>query len=464
MGISFLYSDKRSMRFINTTGNSVNLADIDRIIPYLGQQEQELDTDLVKRSQIFQTMVLGSQPRFHITHANEERIEQNLYRLQHKRGNIPDSKNVPKVIFRGHVAGNTGYSKANRNIFLAMARQGLNMCLLPEQGNGEGQEKTLLDRFVTIPDPDSILVHSCIPTFGQRTDARYSILYTTVESASVPSQFIEACHRFDEIWTTSEFCRDVLVNAGLERHIEIVPNSVDSRFYNEKVKPHTFKPPLKDFKFVAVASWNYRKGWDALLKAYLRTFTGDDPVSLLIVTAYQADGEGHRRYKVEKAIQDARAEFANPAHIARCGFSIPENEMPRVYRACDAFVLPSRGEGFGLPYMEASLCGLPVIATNHSGHTMFLNKENAYLVDIDRLAVVGDGKTRVHYWDGQLFPELSDDSVINDIGRLMRYVYENKEIAVQKNRILQEEILAQYSCDIAGAIARNRLEEIWKQL
>jgi glycosyltransferase involved in cell wall biosynthesis len=32
---------------------------------------------------------------------------------------------------------------------------------------------------------------------------------------------------------------------------------------------------------------------------------------------------------------------------------VPEQDMPRLYAAVDAFVLPTRGEGFGMPIMEA---------------------------------------------------------------------------------------------------------------
>lgn len=38
--------------------------------------------------------------------------------------------------------------------------------------------------------------------------------------------------------------------------------------------------------------------------------------------------------------------------------------MPSLYKAADAFVLPSRGEGWGIPYMEAMAMGLPTIGTN----------------------------------------------------------------------------------------------------
>ena len=44
-------------------------------------------------------------------------------------------------------------------------------------------------------------------------------------------------------------------------------------------------------------------------------------------------------------------------------------DLPKLYKAADAFVLPSRGEGWGRPHVEAMAMGLPVIATNWSGST-----------------------------------------------------------------------------------------------
>ena len=42
-------------------------------------------------------------------------------------------------------------------------------------------------------------------------------------------------------------------------------------------------------------------------------------------------------------------------------------DLPRLYKAVDAFVLPSRGEGWGRPHVEAMATGLPIVATNWSG-------------------------------------------------------------------------------------------------
>jgi glycosyltransferase involved in cell wall biosynthesis len=46
---------------------------------------------------------------------------------------------------------------------------------------------------------------------------------------------------------------------------------------------------------------------------------------------------------------------------------IPEDEKPDHYRLADAFVMPGRGEGFGIVYLEAMACGIPVVASKTDG-------------------------------------------------------------------------------------------------
>jgi glycosyltransferase involved in cell wall biosynthesis len=45
---------------------------------------------------------------------------------------------------------------------------------------------------------------------------------------------------------------------------------------------------------------------------------------------------------------------------------VPQNELPRWYRAAELFVYPSLYEGFGLPPLEAMACGTPVVTSNAS--------------------------------------------------------------------------------------------------
>jgi glycosyltransferase involved in cell wall biosynthesis len=52
-----------------------------------------------------------------------------------------------------------------------------------------------------------------------------------------------------------------------------------------------------------------------------------------------------------------------------------EKEVAGLYKSdkLTALISATRGEGFGLPLLEAAACGLPVIATNWSGHKDFLD-------------------------------------------------------------------------------------------
>merc|ERR1712061_937271 len=56
-------------------------------------------------------------------------------------------------------------------------------------------------------------------------------------------------------------------------------------------------------------------------------------------------------------------------------------QLPSLYHAADAFVLPSHGEGWGLPTMEAMASGLPTIATGWGGQTEYMHSGNSFLLD-----------------------------------------------------------------------------------
>jgi glycosyltransferase involved in cell wall biosynthesis len=45
---------------------------------------------------------------------------------------------------------------------------------------------------------------------------------------------------------------------------------------------------------------------------------------------------------------------------------VDHEELPRLYRGADAFVFPSRFEGFGIPVVEAMACGVPCVVSSHA--------------------------------------------------------------------------------------------------
>ena len=117
-----------------------------------------------------------------------------------------------------------------------------------------------------------------------------------------------------------------------------------------------------------------------------------------------------------------------------------------------------------MTFCESSLCDVPVIATNHSGHTMFLNKENSYLLDVDAITPMQPGRMHVHYWDDQLFPQLTSPKVIDEAKALMREVFENNKIAKEKNKKLKSFITDNYDINIVSKIVKERLDVIWRKI
>jgi glycosyltransferase involved in cell wall biosynthesis len=69
--------------------------------------------------------------------------------------------------------------------------------------------------------------------------------------------------------------------------------------------------------------------------------------------------------------------LVNPA--LRIGSGVSEHTLNSVYNSFDIFTLPTRGEGFGLPVLEAMSCGVPIVVTDYSAHPEWC-KEGGILV------------------------------------------------------------------------------------
>lgn len=170
-----------------------------------------------------------------------------------------------------------------------------------------------------------------------------------------------------------------------------------------------------------------------MVRAYLREFRADDPVSLVILTqnyhAQSADPPWRQMEVLVKAEleQSGRDESDLPRiHVSDrylpavrpfthlilkvslrviplTSLSPPppspsshvalQSDLPSLYRSASAFVLPSHGEGWGRPHVEAMSMGLPLIATNWSGPTAFMTEMNSYPLAIEpELVPVGSGE------------------------------------------------------------------------
>jgi glycosyltransferase involved in cell wall biosynthesis len=126
---------------------------------------------------------------------------------------------------------------------------------------------------------------------------------------------------------------------------------------------------------------------------------------------------------------------------------VPQALLPGVYAACDAFVLASRGEGWGRPHSEAMAMGLPVLATNWSGSTEFMHDANSYPLRVAALAPIPDGA-----FAGHLQAEV-------DVGALratMRAVVREQAAAAGRGALARQEMRTRWS----PAAMAARLEQL----
>ncbi len=71
---------------------------------------------------------------------------------------------------------------------------------------------------------------------------------------------------------------------------------------------------------------------------------------------------------------------------------VAEEEKVDHYRLADAYVMPSRGEGFGIVLLEAMSCGIPVLASKLDGsREALLDGKMGTLVDPTDMIEVIDG-------------------------------------------------------------------------
>ncbi len=86
---------------------------------------------------------------------------------------------------------------------------------------------------------------------------------------------------------------------------------------------------------------------------------------------------------------------------------IAHDQLPSAYSHCTIFAMPSRGEGFGLVFIEAMACGKPAIGGNHGGTPDVIDDGvNGYLIRYGDVGQLVDRLTRL----------LSDDSLRQSMG------------------------------------------------
>lgn len=342
----------------------------------------------------------------------------------------------------------------NRELCLQLMDRGHEISILPFEPDQFGPEKD--PRFARIADrvhkplsrePDLHVRHQWPPNFTTPPEGRW-VMIQPWEYGRLPEEWIEPMSNLvDEIWVPSRHVLKTYLASGIPAdRVHVIPNGVNTRLFHPQARPVSLSTGKK-YKFLFLGGTIWRKGIDLLLQAYGAAFRREDDVVLVIKdmgqnSFYRGQGAG----KLIAELQET-PKFPEILYLTQ---NLDEREMPGLITACDCLVHPYRGEGFGLPVIEAMACGLPVIVTEGGATDDFCTPETAYFIPSRPKGYLPNDMRLV---GGVLWVVEPD---VNALVNQLRHVHEHPEEARRKGLRALEKVRSHYTWDkVAEQVAKR---------
>jgi glycosyltransferase involved in cell wall biosynthesis len=234
-----------------------------------------------------------------------------------------------------------------------------------------------------LPHPADVEVHhEWPPDFRVPPSGRLATIVPW-EFGAIPHRWLPEIRRnVDELWVPSEFVRQMYVSSGIDPdQVHVIPNGVDLETFRPAERAASSQP----LRFLYVGGIAHRKGVDILLGAWDQAFAGRDDV-VLVVKAAMAGGA----YGGPNEVLRQRAAEPRTPRIELVEDDLDTAALAELYRSCDVFVLPYRGEGFAMPVLEAMASALPVITTAGGPTDEFCPEDAGWRIRSDRMPVPVD--------------------------------------------------------------------------
>lgn len=257
------------------------------------------------------------------------------------------------------------------------------------------------------------------PEILQVLKAPIKILFTMFESTKIPENWRGFLEMADLIIVPSKFCQRTIKEMGFDS--KVIPLAVNTKGYRYIRKD----PDKEPFVFLHYNAFNHRKGWDLVFKAFNREFKNDNVRLVLKSTRLTS-----------LPIPILKSQYPK-IKIIKDVYKV--EEMEALLHSSDCFVLPSRGEGFGIPPLEALATGTPVIIPNAHGFSEFFTKK--YFFEVKVKKQVPALYNRFKGIDtGKMF-----ECSVKSLREQMRFVYEHRSYSLDMAKEGAEWVKKEYS-------------------
>lgn len=379
-----------------------------------------------------------------------------------------------KVLLRAPLLTLSGYGIHSRQIFKWLNEKNIDLtveCLnwgetpwLLNQNEENGLIGEIMKKSVAINPPYDLSIQVQLPDEWDPTLAAKNIGITAaVETDRCSPKWVEACNKMDKVIVPSNFTKSVIKRSG----IVMTQIAVIHEWYNEHldeeikiVEDERYKFDT-DFNFLLIGQLTGqtpetdRKNIENTLKWLIEEFENEKNTGIVIKTNL---GKGstvdlkHTKFTIKSIIEKYRKGSFPKIHLIHG--NMKNEEIAKLYNINNVkcFVTATRGEGYGLPIVDAARSGIPIVATNWSGHLDFVG-ENILKVDYQLKDISEQKIDNRIFFENFKWAEPKEESFKQKI----REVYENynmyKETAEKnaifvKNNFSKQKIKKDYDKEI----------------
>lgn len=326
----------------------------------------------------------------------------------------------------------SGYGDHARSIFYSiMDRDDLDIkCLDVKWGSTPrnhlrpevSRHKKLLDSFIsdgTLKEKPDVLIDIRIPN-EFNNGGKFNIGITAgVETDVVSPEFLAGMNQMDLNLVPSTFTANTFKKCtydqmtdgpdgkkqktgeiNLQKPISVLFEGVDTDIYKplsaQEIKSDftdEFNSLVKEnFAYLHVGQWTKggygedRKNIPLMVKCFLQSFANQPNSPALVLKTSGADFSVLDKEETLRNIRKLKENFKSADTLPSVYLihgDLTIQEMSYMYNnpKIKCFISCTHGEGFGRPLLEASCCGLPVIASKWSGHLDFLNEKESLLIE-----------------------------------------------------------------------------------
>jgi glycosyltransferase involved in cell wall biosynthesis len=270
---------------------------------------------------------------------------------------------------------------------------------------GEIVSRTITHKQINNPD---ITVQLQLPNEWNPELGKVNIGITAgVETDICNPLWIDKCNQMSLVIVPSNHVKQTFERSGtLTTPVIVVPEAYVDALNQPTSEIDVDLPEENNFLIVAqITGTNVntdRKNTFLAIKWLIDSFKDRSDVGIVLKTNLGRNTAIDRKATLtvlKQLLNEVRGSNKGGPKLHLLHGSMSDKEMVSLYKhpKVKALVSLTRGEGFGLPILEAAAAGLPVIATNWSGHLDFLSKGKFISID-HKLTPVHQSKI-----DGNIF-------------------------------------------------------------